>query len=308
MVPVGAYGLSPGSRIGTICLALPKPSSPTSTGRASKTQQRKDEKDVVAPRVSGVLQANVRLMLQSRTIIPSAIGVPCWIVRRRPLACAGSQSLPERPLSSSGPGGGSRLQARLHPAVLFDDSQLDFSISLDAPTPAAWHAFLEQLWPKDRQSIEVLQEWMRYCLTQDTRQQKILMLIALPCSGKGTIAHVLTRLIGQGNVTGPPFSSFKGEFGLQPLLGKTLAIVPDARLRGQSDTVVEWLLSISGEDLITINRKNLAPVSVQLLTPPYAHQQRVAQPEPRQRGARHPNHLPGTDAELPRKGRPGPPR
>jgi putative DNA primase/helicase len=47
-----------------------------------------------------------------------------------------------------------------------------------------------------------------------------------------------------------------GEFGLQPLLGKSLAIISDARFVGKnSGIVVERLLSISGEDTLTVNRK-----------------------------------------------------
>ncbi len=47
-----------------------------------------------------------------------------------------------------------------------------------------------------------------------------------------------------------------GEFGLAPLLGKPLAVVSDARLGGGTrDVVVERLLSISGGDLLTVNRK-----------------------------------------------------
>jgi putative DNA primase/helicase len=53
---------------------------------------------------------------------------------------------------------------------------------------------------------------------------------------------------------------------LQPLLDKALAIIPDARLRGQTDIVVERLLSISGEDLLTVNRKNKDPIAVKLAT------------------------------------------
>jgi putative DNA primase/helicase len=42
--------------------------------------------------------------------------------------------------------------------------------------------------------------------------------------------------------------------------------VPDARLQGRTDIVVERLLSISGEDILTINRKNLPAVTVKLST------------------------------------------
>jgi putative DNA primase/helicase len=46
------------------------------------------------------------------------------------------------------------------------------------------------------------------------------------------------------------------EFGLAPLIGKTLAVISDARFAGRdASVVVERLLSISGEDLLTVNRK-----------------------------------------------------
>lgn len=87
-------------------------------------------------------------------------------------------------------------------------------------------------------------------------------------SGKGTIARVLTALLGPVNVAGPPLGSLATNFGLQPLMGNLLAIVSDARLSGRTDQaiVVERLLSISGEDSLTIDRKHKSPVTVKLPT------------------------------------------
>ena len=50
-------------------------------------------------------------------------------------------------------------------------------------------------------------------------------------------------------------------FGLAPLIAKPLAIISDARLSGRSDqaVIVERLLSISGEDVLTIDRKYRQP-------------------------------------------------
>jgi putative DNA primase/helicase len=45
------------------------------------------------------------------------------------------------------------------------------------------------------------------------------------------------------------------EFGLAPLIGKPLATVSDGGLGGHANVVIERLLSISGEDALTINRK-----------------------------------------------------
>jgi hypothetical protein len=41
------------------------------------------------------------------------------------------------------------------------------------------------------------------------------------------------RPVGDDNVAGPTLSSLGGEFGLQPLIGKPLAVVSDARFSGR---------------------------------------------------------------------------
>ena len=74
--------------------------------------------------------------------------------------------------------------------------------------------------------------------------------------GKGLIARILSALIGRQNVCGPTLNSLGGDFGLAPLIGKSLAIISDARFVGKNgNVVVERLLSISGEDTLTVNRK-----------------------------------------------------
>lgn len=129
----------------------------------------------------------------------------------------------------------------------------------DAPPPAGFHAFLRDLWPKDEEAIAALQEIFGYCLDSDTRQQKLFLIVGPKRSGKGTIARILTGLLGQENVAGPTLASLGMNFGLAPLIGKPVAIIADARLGGRADqyAIAERLLSISGEDAITIDRKFL---------------------------------------------------
>lgn len=150
----------------------------------------------------------------------------------------------------------------------FTQSALDYDFTLDAPCPTEWLAFLSQLWPNDPESISTLQEWFGYCLTPDTRQQKILMKVGPKRSGKGTVARILRALVGKENVCGPTLASLGTNFGLWPLLGKAVGIISDARLSGRTDSsiVVERLLSISGEDALTVDRKNLEPVTCKLPT------------------------------------------
>ncbi|MCA9056282.1 MAG: hypothetical protein KDA75_20775, partial [Planctomycetaceae bacterium] len=149
----------------------------------------------------------------------------------------------------------------------FTVNALEFDPDPAAPSPMSWHQFLHQLFDGDIESLDLLQEWFGYCLTGDTSQQKMLLMVGPKRSGKGTIARVLTRLIGNGNVSGPTTSSLAGPFGLQPLIRKTLAIVSDARFHGENiATVVERLLCISGEDALTVDRKHMTSVTMKLPT------------------------------------------
>jgi putative DNA primase/helicase len=126
----------------------------------------------------------------------------------------------------------------------------------EAAEPALWLAFLEQLWGDDTQSIELLQEWFGYVLSADTSLQKILLMVGATGSGKGTIARVLSALLGRQSVGGPSMDDLGERFGLEPLITKPLAIVADARFDGLNSKVTARLLNISGEDRITTDRKN----------------------------------------------------
>ena len=159
------------------------------------------------------------------------------------------------------------IEPNIIPATprFFTTVATEFAFSPDTPEPVEWLKFLRQIWPDDPECISTLQEISGHVITPDTRQQKIFTLIGPRRGGKGTIARVLHRLVGDGNVAGPTLSGLAGEFGLEQILGKSLAIVSDLRLgRVDRSVVVERLLAISGEDKLTINRKHKTAVHFQL--------------------------------------------
>lgn len=150
---------------------------------------------------------------------------------------------------------------------LFATNALDFDYTADPEPPERWIAFMEQLFGEDLESMRLLQEFMGYSLVADTSQQKMLMIVGPKRSGKGTIGRVWRRLVGEANVVSPTVSSLAQNFGLAPLIGKSLAIVSDARFKGDGVSVVtERLLCISGEDAITIDRKHKEQVTLRLHT------------------------------------------
>jgi putative DNA primase/helicase len=143
-----------------------------------------------------------------------------------------------------------------HTPRYFNSTSVPFAYDPDAAPPARWLAFLHDLWPGDPASIAALAEWFGYTISGRLDLHKILLLVGPTRAGKGVTARILGALVGADNVAGPTLSSLNGDFGLAPLLGKTLAVVSDARLNGRNaSVVVERLLSISGEDTLTVNRK-----------------------------------------------------
>lgn len=148
-----------------------------------------------------------------------------------------------------------------HDPRLFVGHSVPFDFAPGAPAPERWLAFLDELWADDPQSIDLLQEMFGYVLSGDTSLQKILMLVGPTRAGKGVIARTLAHLVGQHNVGAPTLAGLASHFGLQDLIGKTLGVISDARLgRGSNvQALAERLLSVSGEDSITIDRKYRDP-------------------------------------------------
>jgi putative DNA primase/helicase len=143
-----------------------------------------------------------------------------------------------------------------HDPRYFSHTAVPVRFDPDAPAPAEWLAFLDALWPGDTDSADALQEFMGYVISGRLDLQKILLMTGPTRGGKGAITRIAGALVGPGNVAGPTLSSLGTDFGLAPLIGKPLAVVSDARLNGHASTVVvERLLSISGEDTITVNIK-----------------------------------------------------
>jgi putative DNA primase/helicase len=207
--------------------------------------------------------SNVVDALRGATNLPMIQAAPCWLEDNHPdisaldiVACQnGLLHVPTRKL----------LVPTAH---FFTVNGLPFDYQPNFPPPEHWYKFLIDLWGDDPESIDTLQEIFGYLLTPDTRFQKIFMLIGPKRSGKGLIGRILAKLIGEANTCAPTLSSFGRDFGKQPLVGRTLALIGDARISGRSDTsaVAETLLSISGEDPQTVDRKYLPSWSGKLNT------------------------------------------
>jgi putative DNA primase/helicase len=236
---------------------------------AQKIAAREGENPPFVRKVTGRLIADRANALTSLTVLPGKVEAPTWIGGDGPFAAdevlACRNQLVHLPSLVEG-----RPYSHPHTPRFFSPNVLTYDFNRFAPRPCQWLEFVNMLWPKEEEKdcISTLAEWFGYSLLPDTRQQKILLLVGPKRSGKGTIARVLRALVGIENTAGPTLASPGSNFGLQPLLGKLLAIVSDARLSGRTDAAVvaERLLSISGEDPQTVDRKHLTALTLKLPT------------------------------------------
>jgi len=147
-------------------------------------------------------------------------------------------------------------------------SAVDFDPEATCPV---WEQFLVSVFTDedgtDHESIRLLCQVFGWLVANDTTRHSIPILLGPPRSGKSTMTTVLERLLGAGNVCSPsPMSLASNNFGLQSMVGKTLAIIPDARIGKQADQAIlaQKLLTISGRDTVDVDRKFLTPLSVRL--------------------------------------------
>lgn len=226
--------------------------------------ERKDEetgeirRERVTARQKGVHELTKALV----SVVPILDGgAPLWITRRDDDSEA-TRLVPCR-------NGLLDLRAqRVYPSTprLFSTQVLGAPWHEGVPPPVEWLKFLDSIWGEDRESIRALQQIFGYLISSDTAFQKLFAIVGPKRSGKSTIGRILKALLGEDSVVNPTLSSLERQFGLAPLVGKSVAIIGDARLGGRADqaTVVERLLSISGEDPISVDRKNRDSINVRL--------------------------------------------
>lgn len=221
------------------------------------------EQDGTGPvnKVSHGLVGNVMLQTESMVSLPSSTEHPHWMSPDVPFradeAIATTSGIFHLPSLVDG------SASFLDPTPdFFSRNCLPYPFEPDADCPL-WKDTLRKFWGNDNESIVALQEWFGYCLLPNTDQHKILMIVGPTRSGKGTIGRVLQGVIGKQNIGSPTMASMAGPFALEPLIGKMVALIADARLSSRTDgiAVVERLLSISGDDPQDIARKNTTTLS-----------------------------------------------
>lgn len=148
------------------------------------------------------------------------------------------------------------LRAVVHRAMRRDDyltMQLGASYTPEADCPR-WRLFLEEIFAGDAEVIAFVQRAVGYCLTGDTREQKIFLLHGGGANGKSTFLKVLMDLLG-GYADNASFETFdankrnEASNDLAKLRGKRLVTVIETEEgRKLAEARVK---SVTGNDMIT---------------------------------------------------------
>ena len=103
------------------------------------------------------------------------------------------------------------------------------------------------------------------CLRGVTTSRRSWCSLRVPRSGKGTITSVIRMLLGMANCAAPMMHQFSSDFGLERCIGKRAIIVGDAHVqKGDPTGILDKLKSISGKDVVQINRKHMKQVEAVL--------------------------------------------
>jgi putative DNA primase/helicase len=218
----------------------------------AKVKHKAKDKSVIGPFLPNRNSVDETIAaLKALVRLDSNIEPPCWL--------NGRSDLPADQLIAFPNGLLDLRDNRLHPIdpAFFSTASLGFDYVAHAPKPTQWLLFLNQIFADEEEQIELLQEIFGYLLTTDVSLEKAFLLLGPKRSGKGTMMGVLRLLLAVTAVIGPSLRSLGGDFGLEPLIGKQLAIIDDLREVAAKDQgiIIENILKITGRGIFTIGRK-----------------------------------------------------
>lgn len=117
-----------------------------------------------------------------------------------------------------------------------------------------WFSFIFS----DKEDREMFLQFAGYCMTRDTRQQKLLILCGGGGTGKSTLIRLIEKVIGIRNISNVSLAELSQRFAAFGLLGKLLNSCADLEVTALEDTSI--LKKLLGEDQVKGEAKGKQPV------------------------------------------------
>ena len=126
-----------------------------------------------------------------------------------------------------------------------------------AATCELWLKTLNEILENDKDKIEILQEFIGYCLTADNEQKKALLLLGDTDTGKSTIIDIFRELIGDVNCSNVPLQYLSNPQYTPLLINKMVNIDPEV-----SKNAVEYerefkLITGGKNEKVSCNQKHI---------------------------------------------------
>jgi len=140
-------------------------------------------------------------------------------------------------------------------------------LGIDEPCPR-FDSWLAEVQPTEENQRQL--RWlMGYVLHGDNPVPKLFCLQGRSRSGKGSFIRFLQRLVGEDQHAATDIAGLQDRFGLEVAIGKKLLAYPEYRpenLKGAGgmNRVTQVLLSLTGRDTVSVQRKGRKTISTML--------------------------------------------
>ncbi len=144
-----------------------------------------------------------------------------------------------------------------HSSDFFTLASINYNYNPHAPEPELWNKTLGEIFSHDQDTMRAMEEWIGYCMTTETKYEKLAIFAGLPRSGKGTICTVIEELIGKDNISSPQLANIIQDPILAKITSMKVALIPEAHNVPiqRRDGVVSVLKAITGNDSLTFDVK-----------------------------------------------------
>ena len=150
----------------------------------------------------------------------------------------------------------STLILKKHSKKYYSTVQLPFEYDSNA-TCEQFLNYLDAVFEGDEQRIALLQEWLGYLLTCETKAQKALVLYGSGNNGKGVCSSIIEALVGRENISYASLADLSNQFIRATLFDKQLVMCSENEISSFNTQYFKQI--VGGDTCITASHKNKKP-------------------------------------------------